>query len=211
MHLVHLSKSRASVDLQKRQMERERESEWRRKQRQTAGNRKETGETRRGEGRTDEDGQIRGRKKRREAIRQWEGKLQRRSNTNYKMFISRSLLKHFGTDEFVAKDLKNKREIQWQTGGRRNAAGSFRRARKMFTFDEFDIFFLNRAPQSRFNGRFVSMRRWVAPKQINKIAWGRNNTRGKTHLFILTWLKASATSHLVTNREHEARYLYESN
>lgn len=51
MHLVHLSKSRASVDLQKRQMERE--SEWRRKQRQTAGNRKETGETRRGEGRTD--------------------------------------------------------------------------------------------------------------------------------------------------------------
>lgn len=163
------------------------------------------------DGRTDEDGQIRGRKKRREAIRQWEGKLQRRSNTNYKMFISRSLLKHFGTDEFVAKDLKNKREIQWQTGGRRNAAGSFRRARKMFTFDEFDIFFLNQAPQSRFNGRFVSMRCWVAPKQINKIARGRNNKRGKTHLFILTWLKASATSHLVTNREHEARYLYESN
>lgn len=154
MHLVHLSKSRASVDLQKRQMERERESEWRRKQRQTAGNRKETGETRRGEGRTDEDGQIRGRKKRREAIRQWEGKLQRRSNTNYKMFISRSLLKHFGTDEFVAKDLKNKREIQWQTEGRRNAAGSFRRARKMFTFDEFDIFFFKSSAAITFQWAF---------------------------------------------------------
>lgn len=154
MHLVHLSKSRASVDLQKRQMERERESEWRRKQRQTAGNRKETGETRRGEGRTDEDGQIRGRKKRREAIRQWEGKLQRRSNTNYKMFISRSLLKHFGTDEFVAKDLKNKREIQWHTEGRRNAAGSFRRARKMFTFDEFDIFFFKSSAAITFQWAF---------------------------------------------------------
>lgn len=33
---------------------------------------------------------------------------ERRSNTNYKMFISRSLLKNIGTDEFVAKDLKTK-------------------------------------------------------------------------------------------------------
>lgn len=105
------------------------------------------------DGRTKTD-RYEGEKKRREAIRQWEGKLQRRSNTNYKMFISRSLLKHFGTDEFVAKDLKNKREIQWHTEGRRNAAGSFRRARKMFTFDEFDIFFFKSSAAITFQWAF---------------------------------------------------------
>lgn len=66
-------------------------------------------ETRRG---TDGRGRTDTREKKGERQLDNERENYRRSNTNYKMFISRSLLTNTGTDEFVAKDLKNKSEIQ---------------------------------------------------------------------------------------------------
>ena len=91
-------------------------------------------------------------------------------------------MKNIGTDEFVAKDLKTKERFSDKQKEEETQQDHSDELGNVHVH-EFDIVFnaemLKWALQSRFNGRFVSMRRLVALKQINTIARGRNNREEK--------------------------------